>query len=157
MPGWIEQEQRDRKLLTVTPAREQELENTKKEVLPIIAGEAEQGMKPFETIKFQPVKSPGLFEAQFAKKEGAIIFQFWPWGYHAAEREGRPLPPFTKQFREKLQPTLAKTFEDRFLRVEEVRQMGAYYVEAATYGKKMAWFDLARKAVTELHHALGGE
>ena len=154
---WIEQEPKSRKKIDVTQERAQLLDKVKKEVLPPIAREAEQGDKRVEPLHFQPVKSPGLFEAEFGKVGTDIVFHFWPWGLHEADREGRPRPPFEKRFREELRAALLDTFEAKFVTIGEDRDMGAIFVKARTYGSKQFWFDLGRKAVTLLHGRLGGE
>lgn len=155
--AWVEQELKDRKRLAVSPERAALLNETKKEVHPIIVQEAARGDKPFEPLKFQPVKSPGLFEAEFAKKESDLIFHFWPWGLHDADRNGTPRPPFSVQFRNYMPLALYEIFDKKFVEIIEDRDMGSFYVKVKGFGGKQFWFDLCVKAVTGLHHRLGGE
>ena len=155
--NWVEQELKNRKPIDVSRERERVLDATKREVHPIIVQEASQGDKPFEPIKFQPVKSPGLFEAEFAKRDADIIFHFWPWGLHEADRTGSPRPPFTAPFRSELKAAMEKVFDKRFVTIDEDRDMGAIFVKVSGVGAKQFWHDLGVKVVTALHHALGGE
>lgn len=155
--SWVEQELKNRKPIDVSRERERVLDATKREVHPIIIQEASQGDRPFEPIKFQPVKSPGLFEAEFAKKEADLIFHFWPWGLHEADRNGTPRPPFTAKFRYELQSVMDQTFDKRFVKIDEDRDMGSMFVKIAGAGAKQFWHDLGVKAVTLLHQRLGGE
>ena len=155
--AWVEQELKERKKLEVTPAREKLLNEVKRATLPTIVQEAASGDKSFEAINFQPVKSVGRFEAEFAKRDGDIIFHFWPWGLHAADREGTPRPPFTAAFRAALPKALYDEFDVKLVTIIEDRDMGSIYVKAESYGKKQFWFDLARKVVTTLHRHLGGD
>ena len=155
--SWVEQELKNRKPLDVSPKRAETLNEVKKQVHPIIVKEAAQGDKPFEALKFQPVKSPGLFEAEFAKKDSNLIFHFWPWGLHEADRTGQPRPPFSSNFRNELKKTMDETFNARFVHIAEDRDMGAIFVQITGGGAKQFWHDLGVKAVTSLHHKLGGE
>lgn len=157
MTTWVEQELKNRKQMDVSPTRAQTLDEVKKQVHPIIVKEAAQGDKPFDPLRFQPVKSPGLFEAEFAKRGPDLIFHFWPWGLHEADRTGSPRPPFGPKFRNELKNTLEEVFDKRFVHISEDRDMGAMFVKVDTYGAKQFWHDLGVKAVTKLHHRLGGE
>jgi hypothetical protein len=155
--AWVEQELKERKRLEVTPAREKLLNEVKKTSLPAVLREAASGDKTLDPIRFQPVKSVGRFEAEFAKRDGDIIFHFWPWGLHTADREGKPRPPFTPEFRAALPMALYEEFDVKLVSITEDRDMGAFFVKAESYGKKQFWFDLARKVVTALHRRLGGD
>jgi hypothetical protein len=155
--SWLEQELKDRKQLPVSQERAKTLDTTKMEVHPIIVKEAAQGDKGFDAIRFQPVKSPGIFEAEFAKKDSDLIFHFWPWGLHEADRTGSPRPPFSPRFRYELQSIMESVFDKRFVKIDEDRDMGSMFVKVTAAGAKQFWHDLGVKAVTKLHHALGGE
>lgn len=155
--AWVEQELRDRKKLPVTPERERLLNEVKKGSLPTIVQEAASGDKRIEPIHFQPVRSPGHFEAEFAKRDGDVIFHFWPWGLHAAERDGRPRPPFTKDFRIQMLGALCEFYDSKLVAVEEDRDMGAFFAKVRGAGTKQFWFDLAVKMMTNLHNRLGGD
>ena len=161
--SWIEQEHASRQRLPVTQERALELDKTKEEEHPRLVQEAERGMKPVEPIKFQPVHSPGIFEAEFAMRQlvsdGGIgrdvIFHFWPWGLHSADKTGAPRPGFKKGFREMLEQVFKKHYTQ--VEIRDDRDMGSYFVRLRGAGGAQFWFQIAVKAVTDLHHALGGE
>lgn len=155
--AWVEQELKNRTKVEVTPAREKLLDEVKKSNLPKIAKEAAGGDKALEPIRFQPVKSVGHFEAEFAKRDGDIIFHFWPWGLHAADRAGNPRPPFSPNFRAALTAAFKEEFDLKHVTITEDRDMGAIFVKAESYGARQFWFELAKKTVTALHHKLGGD
>lgn len=154
--SWTEQEQQTRRPLVVTAEKAELLDRVKRESHPIITHEAALGDKGVAAIEFQPVKSPGIFEAEFAKKGDDVIFHFWPWGLHAAERSGKPRPPFQKDFYDALIMSVAFVYE-RNVEVSEDRDMGAWFVKASGAGQKQFWRDLAIKMVSDLHRRLGGE
>lgn len=155
--SWIEQELKDRKKLVVTEERSKTLDSIKAEVHPIIVNEAAQGTKPFEPLKFQPVRSPGHFEAEFAKKGSDVIFHFWPWGLHEAERNNQPRPPFDKSFRVHMHGALYEFYDSKLVVVEEDRDMGSFFAKVIGAGTKQFWFDMAIKCLTNLHYRTGGE
>ena len=66
--SWTEHELATRKQLQVDPARARLLDEVKSGYLPVISKEADEGRKSFEPLQRTPVRSPGLFEAEFAKK-----------------------------------------------------------------------------------------
>ncbi len=152
---WIEQEHVSKKKLTVTTERASVLDKVKAETHPTIAAEAGRGAKPLEPIKFQPVRSPGIFEGEFAKRDHDIIFHFWPWGLHQADKEGVPRPAFKKGFKETMKLVLEKHYHR--IEIEDDRDMGALFVSAPSAGGQQFWHQLAVRAVTDLHYALGGE
>lgn len=164
--SWVEQEHETRKPINMTGEREALLEEVKKDNLPVIATEADRGMKSVEAIKFQPVHSPGLFEAEFAQRDTIdpetgrveskdVIFHFWPWGLHRAEKAGQPRPAFPRHFHERLQIAMLSSYMDA-AQIKDVREMGSYFVRARGAGGQQFWYQLAVQAVTKLHHELGG-
>jgi hypothetical protein len=157
MNTWVEQELKNRKPLDVSPARAKTLDDTKRESHPIIVQEAARGDKPFDPIRFQPVKSPGLFEAEFAKRGNDLIFHFWPHGLHEADRLGQPRPPFLTTFRHELQVAFGANFFAKNVEISDDRDMGAIFVKVSTFGAKQFWHQLSVKVVTDLHKQLGGE
>lgn len=155
--AWNEQEMRGRKPLTVTPERAAVLDMARSEALPVVKKEVGTGDKSVEPIKFQSVLSPGIFEAEFGTRGDDIIFHFWPWGFHEAERLGKPRVAFTPGFGAALSQALVDVLDGLHVHVEEVRDMGSWYASATGYAKKQFWRELAIKAITRLHHDLGGE
>jgi hypothetical protein len=162
---WIEQEHSSRRQLPVTTSRAEELNNAKKATHHVIAGEADHGNKTVSPIRFQPVRSPGLFEAEFAQQDSLtddkqiskdVIFHFWPWGLHVAEKEGKPRPAFKEGFRLRLQQVLCAGYRGP-IQIEDDRDMGAIFVRIRGAGGQQFWHPIAVKAVTALHQALGGE
>jgi hypothetical protein len=153
--SWTEQESKDRKKLEVSAERASLLDKVKKETLPTIKKEAATGDKPVEAIRFQEVKSPGNFEAEFGLQGTDVIFHFWPWGLHAAERDGRPRPPFVQGFGHSLSLIMKKHFGRADM--SEDRDMGSWFVRIPGLGAKQFWFRLSVQAATELHEHLGGE
>ena len=133
------------------PERGKSLDDTKSELLPLAQKEAAAGAKPIQPIDFQPVKSPGNYEAEFAVKDDDVIFHFWPWGYHDAERRGTALPRFSKDFIEKLSASMAKTFGQHRLQVSEDQDMGAFFVKAVGYGTNQFHRKLCIEACENLH------
>jgi len=153
--SWVEQSHKERKKLTVTTEREALLDEVKAGSLPIIRQEANAGDRPIKPVHFQEVRSPGIFEGEFGVKDGDLIFHFWPWGLHQADRDGKPRPPFPTGFGPVLRAVLTHHFG--LTEISEQRDLGSWYAKAAGVGRKQFWFDLAVKAVTDLHHQLGGK
>lgn len=154
--SWIEQEHQSRKKLTVTDEKQALLDKVKAETLPTIRQEASKGDKSVAPIRFQEVKSPGLFEAEFGLKEDDLIFHFWPWGLHIAERNGQPRPAFMPGFREALLAAVTATYSAG-VDLQEDRDMGAFSVRVLGAGKKQFWYDLALRTVKDVHKRLGGD
>lgn len=154
--NWVEHESKNRKDLKVTSERAALLDKVKAEALPPIRREAANGDKSVQPVRFQPVKSPGIFEAEFGEKDGNVIFHFWPWGFHEAERNGQPRVAFVVGFGNLLKKTMHKHFGTE-IEVIEDRDMGSWFVKIPALGKKQFWFELAVKAATEMHTNLGGK
>jgi hypothetical protein len=131
-------------------------ENTKSELLPIAHKESLTGAKTIQPIDFQPVKSPGNYEAEFAVKGEDVIFHFWPWGYHEAERRGVALPRFKKNFAEKLNSSMAKTFGQHRIQISEDPDMGAFFVKAVGFGINQFHRELCIEACENLHNEFEG-
>jgi hypothetical protein len=138
------------------PERELLLNQVKGESFPLVRKEASSGDKSVSPITFQDIRSVGHFEAEFAKRDGDIIFHFWPYGLHAADSAGKIRPSFVKGFKGELQKAMTDVFGGESLTIEDDRDMGAYFVKVANFGGKQFWFDLAVKAATLLHKSLGG-
>lgn len=152
---WTERETDSFKELPVTEERIKELEKSKAEGQPIVEQEAEKGQVPFNGIKFQPVKSPGLYEAEFAQKEKDVIFHFWPYGHHSAQRRNIASPRYPNHFAEKLTEVMTKEFGTA-ARIEFDRELTSYFVRVKDLGEKQFFRELAIAACEKLHLALGG-
>lgn len=153
--SWIEQEHQTKKKLVITDEKQALLDKVKTETLPTIRQEAAKGDKAVTPIRFQEVKSPGLFEAEFGLKDDTLIFHFWPYGLHAAERAGQPRPAFVPGFREQLLAASTTSY-NAGIDFAEDRDMGAFSVRVFGAGKKQFWYDLALRMVKDLHKRLGG-
>ena len=136
--------------------RAKELTEAREAALPAIQREAERGKKPFTALAFQPVKSPGLYEGEFGKKEMDVIFHFWPYGYHEADRKSLAAPRFPTNFEKHLTDTMGASFGPHRILVRNDLDMGAFYVRAYGWSEQQFWFDLSVKACQALHKALGG-
>lgn len=153
--SWVEQEPKNRVKIAVTSERTALLDKVKAEALPKVQHEASTGDKFVKPVQFQPVHSPGIFEAEFALRDGDVIFHFWPWGLHEAERNGQPRPAFKDGFSAALRNVLATHFP--LFELTEDRDMGAWFVKIPALGKKQFWHKLSVSMVTDLHFQLGGE
>lgn len=127
------------------------LNQTREEYLPLAEKEAASGAKAVEPIKFQPVMSPGNYEAEFAVKGEDVIFHFWPHGYHDAEKNGTVLPRFKRGFQNFLVSAMAKAFDPRRLQIEEDKDMGAIFVKAIGFAHNEFYRKLAIEACELLH------
>ena len=121
---WKEINTANGKEITIDAAKEKLFNEVRKD-LPLIQKEASAGVKSFEPLKFQPVVSSGRFEAEFAAKGGDIIFHIWPHGYHEAERQGKYLPKFPKDFSDLLVKTMGSSFDPMRVEIHEDRDIGA--------------------------------
>lgn len=155
--SWLEQENETRKQHEVSKDRAVVLDQARDETLPVIQKEAAQGEVPFDPLKFQPVRSPGNYEAEFAKRGEDVIFHFWPYGYHEADRRGIATPKFKPEFLLNLRVVMISAYGAQRVEVSEDRDMGAWFVKAHGWGAQQFWFDLACEACRKLHHSLGGE
>jgi hypothetical protein len=154
--AWNEHEMQSRKPLDVNATREKLLNEVKKESLPIIVKEADSGNKTVVPIKFQPVQSPGIFEAEFGVKDGDLIYHFWPWGLHAADKSSRGRPAFKVGFGKALAEVMTASYKGRAT-IEEDRDMGSWFVKVVDGGKNQFFHKLAVNTVTSLHHKMGGK
>lgn len=136
---------------SATNERAQLLSKTKEEFLPIAAKEASSGDKGIQTVEFQPVKSPGTYEAEFAVKGEDVIFHFWPWGYHDAERRGETLPRFKKGFQASLAKAMSEAFDSKRVEIQDDPDMGAIFVKASGFGTNQFFRKLSIDACERLH------
>lgn len=154
--SWTEQEHKSRTVVHVSQGRESELENEKKASLSAIQRESEE-TKPFDPMRFQPVKSPDIYEAEFVSKGADVIFHFWPWNYHHAERDGKPAPKFKPGFEQALRKSMSDVFQEHRLEVIHDLDIGAWFVKAKGWGENQFARELSIKACEALHKALGGK
>lgn len=154
--NWVEQKVDKGGPYIPDAARVRELEEGKRESLPILEREARKGQMPIEPIRFRPVKSPGIYEAEFAQKDKDLIFHFWPYGYHQAERDRRAAPKFKTGFEKALTDSMENVFSSNRVTVSLDRDVGAYFVKAANWGEHQFMSELAIKACEQVHKALGG-
>ena len=153
--NWVTSEQGSVGVASTEKSRE--YEDEKSVSLPVIEKEADSGFKPFDPIEFQPVRSPGIYEGEFAAKDNDIIFHFWPDGFHVAQRSGKAVPRFKKDFEEKLSLTFKKHFGETRVDIQNDPDIGAWFIKANGWGKNEFLFELCVKACEALHAELGGE
>lgn len=154
--NWTAQETKTRTNIELSSEKAQELDKAKQEGLPVIQKESE-GTKPFEPIKFQPVRSPGIYEAEFGVKGKDLIFHFWPYGYHQAEKEGIRTPNFHRHFAEELPQAMKVSFNLAQVETKRDEDMGAIFVKVNGAGENQFFHELAVKVCEELHRLLGGD
>jgi hypothetical protein len=155
--SWIEKQVDTDKQSEVTGQRAIELDQAREESLPRLKKEADKGQAPFIPVRFQPVRSPGIYEAEFAPKDENVVFHFWPYGYRKAERAGLAAPRFKKDFEPILTKAMQDTFGEKRIQVEYVKAMGAFFVEAKGWGEHQFMRDLCIKACEAVHTRMGGE
>lgn len=154
---WHERDQKTGHQGIASEEKARELDAAKKEQLPSLATET-SGVRPFEQIRFQPVHAHGLFDAEFAVKGKDIIFHFWPYEFHKAQKEMWTRDPkFPKQFPDKLKEAMKKSFAPNRTEQTYDEEMSAYFVKAVGYGEAMSPFVLATDVCRELYRLLGGE
>lgn len=155
--GWTEREVETGKEMDVTAAKARMLDEVRRASLPIVQKEADSGVRPFETVKLQPVRATDTFEAEFGVKGNDIIFHFWPWNYHAADRkEGAVLPKFRKEFETILRAAFGQVYEISRVETSYDADIGAWFVLAKGYAGNQFHHKVCIEAVTILHKALGG-
>ncbi len=154
---WVEQASTTRENIKVSVDKAKSLNETRKD-LPVIQEEAAKGVRPFQSVAFQPIQGVNTFEAEFTAKGDDLIFHFWPWGYHGADRAGSPrLPTFPKTFESVLKDVFAKTFpHSPTIEREYDADVGAWFVRVVNGATNHFHFQLCVKAASDLHVALGG-
>lgn len=155
--GWTEREVATGKETDVTTAKAQLLDEVKKSSLPIVQKEADGGVRPFETVKLQPVRATDTFEAEFGVKGEDVIFHIWPWNYHVADRkEGTVLPKFRKDFETILRASFGKVYDSSRVQASYDGDLGSWFVLVKGYAQNQFHRNVCIEAVTLLHKALGG-
>ncbi len=132
-----------------------EYDSIKETFAPLAAKEA-QADKGIEPIEFQPVKSPGNYEAEFAKKDDDIIFHFWPYGFHDAQDKEKTLPRFKQGFETFLTQVMAESYGAKRVKLEKDLDMGAIFVRAMGAGTNQFFREVAIKACELLHKKFEG-
>jgi hypothetical protein len=155
--SWLEKNSETNEVAAPTAARAMVLDEAREQGLPTIKKEADAGVKPFEQVQLQPVKSPGIYEAEFGVKGADVIFHFWPSGYHVAERRGVAAPKFKQGFEATLTKVMGDVFDAKRVVVEQDIDVGALFVRAKGWGDAQFHRDLCIKACEQLHAAMGGE
>lgn len=131
-------------------------EEAKRELGPQI--EREVGLRQnLEPIRFQPVRSPGIYEAEFGQKGDDVIFHFWPYGYHAADSAGRALPRFPKIFESVLERAMVSSYGEGRFEIINDKDMGAWFARAKGWGTSMFARETAVKVCEAVHKGLGGQ
>lgn len=154
---WKELDTKSRTNIPVDEAKARILDEAKKE-LPVVQREADGGVRPFETVQYQPIQGVGIFEAEFGVKKEDVIFHFWPWGYHASERAGESRrPTFRKGFDQELKKAVEGEFRNHRAEVFEDPDVGAWFVRVIGGANFQFHRQMCINAVTSLYKALGGE
>ena len=154
--SWLEKEIETNKISS-TDADSTKVLNAERDAgLPTIVKESDSGQKPFTPVQLQPVKSPGIYEAEFGVKDSDVIFHFWPSGYHVAERRGVAAPKFLPGFEVALGKVMGDVFDPKRVVIEHDRDVGALFVRAIGWGEAQFHRNLCIQACEKLHAALGG-
>jgi hypothetical protein len=154
--NWIEQESRSNTLSVADQERARLLDMVKKETLPTIKREEEEGAPEFQPLDFTHIKSPGIFEGEFGAKNKDLLFHFWPYGHSQAHREGKRPPNFKPAFKPALKAAMCEVFEANRIEIEEDKDVGAIFVKAKGWGDHQYVRELSIKACEALHKAMGG-
>ena len=155
--SWLEKEVETNKVSRTDEARTKVLDAERDAGLPTMLKESDNGVKPLAQVQLQPVKSPGIYEAEFGVKNADVIFHFWPSGYHAAERRGVAAPKFKQGFEAALRKVMGEVFDPARVVVEHDIDVGALFVRAKQWGEAQFHRDLCIKACEKLHAEMGGE
>lgn len=154
---WTERQMKTGEQMNVDEARARLLNEVKKESLPVVQRESES-TKPFEKVEFQPIKGVGTFEAEFGVRGEDVLYHFWPWGYHDADRkDGERLPAFKKDFEKILSQAMAKVFGQGRCDVSYDADIGAWFVRANGFSSNQFFRDLCVEAAKTLHKDMGGK
>lgn len=155
MATWVERNNETQVTAKVTEDRERDLNKARDESIPMVT--RDQSRKDLTPLEFQPVKSPGIYEGEFAVKDEDLIFHFWPYGYHKAERDGHARPRFRPGFDKWLADVMGSVFSPNRIEIKHDEDVGAWFVRASGYGTNQFHRKLCIKACELLHTALGGK
>jgi hypothetical protein len=153
MTTWVERDLTTGKQAEMVADKAARLDKDVAKDLPRVQREEAKEITP---VRFQPVRSPGIYDAEFGVKDRDLIFHFWPFGYHEAERKEVAPPRFPSQFEASLRAALNKTFNVDRVEYNYDGDMGAWYARAHGWGENQFAFDLAVKACKTLHSMMGG-
>lgn len=154
--AWLEKSTDQAQASRPEAAREKELDKTKEESLPVVKRQVSKGELPIKPVKLQPVKSPDIYEGEFGIKDGDVIFHFWPYGYHEAERNRHAAPHFKPEFAQQLTSVMATEFGGHRIQVLEDADLGAFCVIAKGWAAQQFHYEMSVRACEKLHKALGG-
>lgn len=155
---WTEQQTKTKESMQVDEARARLLSEVRQTSLPVVQKEADGGVRPFESVDFQPIKGVHTFEAEFGVKGDDVIYHVWPWGYHEADRkDGERLPVFKKDFEQVLSQSMAKAFGQGRCDITFDGDIGAWFVKANGFGTNQFYRDVCIEAAQVLHKAMGGK
>jgi hypothetical protein len=154
--AWLEQMKDAPQAVRPPPAREQELEKARDESLPVVNRQVGKGQLPVQPVRLQPVRSPGIYEGEFGVKDGDVLFHFWPYGYHEAERQRLAAPHFPARFEGSLLEVMNQEFGKNRVEILKDDDVGAYCVIARNWASQQMHFELSVRACEKLHKALGG-
>lgn len=154
--AWLEKKEDQAQPVRPEAARERELDKTKEESLPVVKRQVSKGELPINPVKLQPVKSPDIYEGEFGIKDGDVIFHFWPYGYHEAERNRLAAPHFKPEFERQLLTVMSAEFGGHRIQVLEDADVGAFCVVAKSWAENQFHYEMSVRACEKLHKALGG-
>ncbi len=155
--SWKEQQAETRVVQDVDPIRANVLDNVKKENLSIVQKEADDGVRPFETVHFQPIKGIDTFEAEFGVKGDDVVIHIWPYGYHDADRDSGPLPNFNRSFESFLRRLVSNAFGEHRVQISYDGDVGAWFVIAKGFSSNQFYRDLCIEMFKSLHILMGGK
>ena len=154
--SWVERQMDTGVATNVAADKAHMLDQAKAEGLPVVEKEAARGQMPIDPVRFTPVKSPGIYEAEFAKRDSDVIFHFWPYGFHQAHREGKRPPGFVRNMLVSSRQVMVEQFGESACEFHSDADMGALSVKVKGLGEKQFFHELSVKALEKLHYALGG-
>lgn len=155
--SWTEKKSEDNVIQQTVSQRTAELAQARDEVLPLATAEIAAGDKSIDPIDFQPVRSPGNYDAEFALKGDDLIFHFWPSGFHEAQRNNHTPPRFKRGFTFHLVRVMSDTFGAKRIEIEPDEDMGAVFVKALGQSSNQFYRKLAIEACEKLHKNLDSE
>jgi hypothetical protein len=154
---WFEMQEGSNNAANADKNRALVLDSVKEQVRGKIKEEKKAGSKQFKQVRFQPVRSPGIYEAEFGAKGKDLIFHFWPHGYHSADAQSLATPRFSKEFLPRLKTIMSETFGHNRVEIKQDPDVGAIFVKANNWGESQFCRELAIKACEAVHQANGGK
>jgi hypothetical protein len=155
--SWTKRDQETAAISPVTGEAANSYDKAREEALPVFKKEVElnatQTLKP---VDFQPVRSPGIYEAEFGVKYNDLIFHFWPWNYHSELKAGKNPPRFKAGFEDALRKVMDVEFGNHRVELKNDEDVGAFSVKCFGFGQNQFHREMAIKACEALHLAMGG-